>query len=187
MIVVHLAHFAACEHREAHVRVVIHEPKKRDRLDYSIVNRKSEIRHVDTDYTPFDDWLLENYIFSRNDPSPYYRLNPSSLQWAAEANGPRTSIYLNIPKQEALPTIDVVQLGEYVLPSSDGEPVKHDVVGFFTNHMQSHFKNDDRHETVCYMLNTAKGLAENAFIVHLNEELTKLGYVTLFKPFEDKD
>lgn len=188
MIVVKLTKSRATEHYPEHVRVAIHEPKERDRLDMAIVNSKSGFLHVASDVVPFREWLTANYIFQRQDPAKYYRLGldciaPVMLEDSDSTDGktePKsiTHFDLTIPQDTARPKVTTYLLGSYKFEGSDNDEI---VVGFMTENVHAHYHNEHRHETVCYMLNTCRSLVEEGFLHHLHEQLTNYGFTTLYK------
>lgn len=185
MIIVHLSNTPEFRtpdqhgYRSAHVRVVIHEPKERNRLDIPSADVKAEVLHLNDGDQSFYDWLSSNFVFRRRDPTPTYHLNKGHM---VESNGtdPRT-VELRIPPLPATPTMLLYDLGEF---SFEGSDVVHPVLGFMIKNGQADFHNVDRQETVAYMLSTCRTLVEDRFLVHLHEQLTAKGFTTHYTPRE---
>lgn len=186
MIIIHLSNIKedAVRKRKAHVRVVINEPKKRDPLDHSIVNRKAEFIHFAPEGKLIPEWLIENYAFKRCDPTPLYRLSKEHLygicRTDVEFDPKNCEVGLKIPQTSPTPKVRILDLGTYI--GTEGIPGEHSVVGFYTEDVLAEFINEDRRETVCYMLETADVLVERRFIDHLDKELTAKGFATLVTP-----
>lgn len=175
MIVVHLAPKPTRGEYEEHVRVVIHEPKERSKLDMSIINPNSEIYHRVPEGVTIADWLRANYVFKRQDPTPYYNLTQEEM-----VSCPGGVLSLSIQASLTTPRIITHSLGSYTFENGE----VHDVYGFFGENVDAKFFNVSRNETVCYHLSTAKRLVEVGFLNHLHEHLTAKGFNTQYTPPE---
>jgi hypothetical protein len=186
MIIVHLSKREANEHSEAHVRLVVHEPNKRNPLDYSLTTPGSQVHHVAEEGIGFREWLLRNYAFQRNDPQPHFRLAEAHLNEVADLTaGSSYSVKASIPQVTKQPMLHVVDLGIYK-SVVEGIELAQQVVGFHTEDCYAKLVDPNRHESVVYMLSTCKGLLEPALILHLHEQLTALGFTTLYTPPESE-
>lgn len=181
MIIVHLSKRPDTEHGDAHVRLVVHEPKKRNQLDHSLVTPGSQVTHLAPEGTDLQAWLLENYAFKRDDPQPLYRLVGSHLNLRDGDLAGNHSLRVSIPQSSKQPVIHICALGVY-RSEVDGIEVAQQVFGFYTTDCYAEFVNDNRHETVVYMLGTCKRLIEDSLTLHLHEQLTALGFPTLYEP-----
>lgn len=167
-----------------HVRVGVHEPKERNKLDYSLKAAGSAIMHfcpADSDITEF---VASNFFFQRHEPTPYYRITPGRhipLLDDIDLDGDTGMLPVQLPRTEVQPALKVYLLGTYV---HEGQP--HRVYGVETIGCHITLNHPDRRCSVMYHLSTARGCAPESFLEHLHVELTKAGFVTLFEKLESK-
>lgn len=177
-LLVHLSNFSDHPTMTAHMRVVIHVPKDRNKLDHSLVDKGSRVTHLIPANTPYAHFLADNFLFQLSVPRPYYKLqSPAHIRTPDEGAefDKNFTMDLSIPVVKKDPQLKVYPLGHSVV---DG--VIHDVIGVECINVIMDLKHPTRKESVCYTLGTAKGLESEDLLEHLRVELEKLGFATTY-------
>jgi hypothetical protein len=173
-ILVHLANFVNHRGMTDHMRVIIHVPKKRDKLDYALVDRNTRIAHTIPPNVAYADYLVDNFLFQLNTPTPFYK-----LVYPAHVRHPDESVIkpdgfmfdLSLPVVKPDPSIKIHTLGSVEIA---GE--LHDVIGAESIGVIMNLKHPSRKESVCYTLSTARGTEPDVLIDHLSAQLVRLGF-----------
>lgn len=178
-LLVRLVQLISVSNMTDHVRVCVHVPKERNKLDYSLVDEGSKVTHLIPPNTPYAQFLTDNFLFRLDTPTPFYKLkSPAHIRHpdesAIKAEG--YAFDLSIPVVKVDPQIKVYPLGAVEV---DG--VTHDIIGIENVGMVMQFNHPTRKNGVSYTLDTAKGLESKDLLEHLRTEFEKLGFATTYK------
>ena len=177
-LLVCLAHLVGVSTMTDHVRVNVHAPKERNRLDYQLIDGSARVTHLIPANVPYAEFLAENFTYHRKDPTPQYKLNAAAhFNFEAPGNDvlPSYTLALSIPVAKEDPKIKILTLGEIKV---DG--VLHNIIGTLCSGVGQFLKHPDRHSTVCYTLDTATNLESEELLGILRFNLELLGYATSY-------